>query len=253
MEIGRFFQAIETYGLFTVLIGFIFFMVWTILKSRVEIREKKEEKELKIKEDNAREERENERLKIEAERYDKLVNKIVEVVQKGPVHTVEEQEEERKMHEIIQKQLDHAVRDGADRAYYFTFHNGGKDALGRGLLKMSMFSESVARGEHILSSFQNIPRSMFPSVYKNLDEKGEYYIKNIKDLGERDQVISSYLESHGAKAALFRVIKQDDGLMLGYLGFEFNDLDFDFEKQKKEITKRAATIAGAIMFADENK
>lgn len=76
--------------------------------------------------------------------------------------------------------MDCLVKEGADRAFYFTFHNGGKDAIGRGLLKMSMFSESVARGTHIISGFQNVPRSMLPVVYKKLDEIGDYYIKMSK-------------------------------------------------------------------------
>ena len=174
MGVGGFAEAIQAYGILAVLIGFLLFAVWSVIKSSIETNEKKTEKQLKIQEDDAREKREIERSKLEAERYEKLVNIIVEVVQRGPVHTVEEQEKDREIHETVQHYLDCLVKEGADRAFYFTFHNGGKDAMGRGLLKMSMFSESVARGPHIISGFQNVPRSMLPVVYKQLDESGEY-------------------------------------------------------------------------------
>ena len=248
---GGFFEAIQTYGILTVIIGFALFAVWEAIKSRIEINEKKEEKALKIKEDDAREKREIERSKLEAERYEKLVNIIVEVVQRGPVHTVEEQEKDREIHETVQHYLDCLVKEGADRAFYFTFHNGGKDAMGRGLLKMSMFSESVARGTHIISGFQNVPRSMFPVVYKQLDESGDYYIKNVEDIQDVDQIVYNFMKGHGAKSAMFRVIKCDDGLMLGYVGVEFNTLDYDFEKQKKNLCKKADRIAGAMLYIKE--
>ena len=246
-----FFEAIQTYGVLTVIIGFVLFAVWEVIKSRIEINEKKEEKALKIKAEDAREKREIERSKLEAERYEKLVNIIVEVVQRGPVHTVEEQEKDREIHETVQHYLDCLVKEGADRAFYFTFHNGGKDAMGRGLLKMSMFSESVARGAHIISGFQNVPRSMLPVVYKKLDENGDYYIKNVEDIKDVDQIVYNFMKGHGAKSAMFRVIKRDDGLMLGYVGVEFNTADYDFEKQKKNLCEKADRIAGAMLYIKE--
>lgn len=251
MGVGGFLEAIQTYGILTVIVGIVLFAIWEIIKSRIEINEKKEEKALKIKEEDAREKREIERSKLEAERYEKLVNIIVEVVQRGPVHTVEEQEKDREIHETVQYYLDCLVKEGADRAFYFTFHNGGKDAMGRGLLKMSMFSESVARGTHIISGFQNVPRSMLPVVYKRLDESGDYYIKNVEDIQDVDQIVYNFMKGHGAKSAMFRVIKREDGLMLGYVGVEFNTLDYDFEKQKRNLCKRADRIAGAMLYIKE--
>lgn len=248
---GGFFEAIQTYGVLTVIIGFVLFAVWEAIKSRIEINEKKEEKALKIKEEDAREKRETERARLYTERYEKLVNTVADIIQRGPVHTVEEQEEDRAIHETVQKYLDCLVREGADRAFYFTFHNGGKDAVGRGLLKMSMFSESVARGQHIISNFQNVPRSMLPTAYRWLDEKGDYYVRNVEDINEKDQIVYNFMNGHGAKSAMFRAIKREDGLMLGYIGVEFNTLDYDFEKQKKNLCKKADRIAGALLLVRE--
>ena len=253
MGIGGFAEAIQTYGILSVFIAFLLFTIWAVIKSGIETNEKKTEKQLKIQEDDAREKREIERSKLEAERYERLVNIIVEVIQRGPVHTVEEQEKDREIHETVQHYLDCLVKEGADRAFYFTFHNGGRDAMGRGLLKMSMFSESVARGTHIISGFQNVPRSMLPVVYKKLDENGDYYIKNVEDIKDVDQIVYNFMKGHGAKSAMFRVIKREDGLMLGYVGVEFNTLDYDFEKQKTNLCKNADRIAGAMLYIKEHQ
>lgn len=240
-------SAINTYGFFTVLMGFMLWGIYAIVKSRVKAREKKEKQQLEIEKENARAERELVRDAAEDERYDRLVKTLVEIIQRGPVHTVKEQEEDRRVHEMIQHHLDCLVAEGASRAYYFTFHNGGRNVLGHGFLKMSVSAESVARGEHIITKYQNIPRSMFTFGYRKLDEDGDYYILNVEDVENTDQASYNFLTEHGAKAAFFRAAKTDDGLIIGFVGMEFDNLDFDFEKQKVNIAKKTSRIAGAIL------
>ena len=41
--------------------------------------------------------------------------------------------------------------------------------------------------------------------------------------------------------------------MLGYVGVEFNTLDYDFEKQKKNLCKKADRIAGAMLYIKEHQ
>lgn len=240
-------SAINTYGFFTVLMGFALWGIYVLIKSRVKSRENKEKHQLEIQEEDARVKREMERDAAENKRYEKLVKTLVEVVQRGPVHTVKEQEADRRVHEMIQHHLDCLVAEGASRAYYFTFHNGGRNVLGHGLLKMSVSAESVSRGDHIMTRYQNIPRSMFTFGYKRLDEDGDYYILNVDDVMNTDQASYNFLTEHGAKAALFRAAKADDGLIIGFVGVEFDNLDFDFEKQKANIAKKTSRIAGAIL------
>lgn len=240
-------SAINTYGFLTVLMGFALWGIYAIVKSKIKAREKKEKQQLEIEEENARAKRELARDAAEDERYDRLVKTLVEAIQRGPVHTVKEQETDRRVHEMIQHHLDCLVAEGASRAYYFTFHNGGRNVLGHGLLKMSVSAESVARGEHIITKYQNIPRSMFTFGYRRLDEDGDYYILNVEDIESTDQASYNFLTEHGAKAALFRAAKADDGLIVGFVGMEFDNLDFDFEKQKANIAKKTSRIAGAIL------
>ena len=61
------------------------------------------------------------------------------------------------------------------------------------------------------------------------------------------------MKGHCAKSAMFRVIKREDGLMLGYVGVEFNTLDYDFEKQKRNLCKKADRIAGAMLYIKEHQ
>ena len=115
-------SAINTYGVFTVLIGFVLWGVCGIVKSRIKAKEKREKQQLDIQDEDARARREIERDNLENERYERLLKTIIEVVQRGPVHTVQEQEADRRVHEMIQHHLDCLVAEGASRAYYFTFH-----------------------------------------------------------------------------------------------------------------------------------
>lgn len=64
MGIGGFAEAIQTYGILAVLIAFLLFTIWAVVKSGIETNEKKTEKQLKIQEDDAREKTGN--RKIEA-------------------------------------------------------------------------------------------------------------------------------------------------------------------------------------------
>lgn len=251
-------SAINTYGFFTVLVSFAMWGVYAFVRSRINAREKKEKQKLEIEaadalakrqkaEEDARAKRERQRDADENARYDKLVKTLVEVVQRGPVHTVKEQEDDRRLHEFIQHNLDSLVEEGASRAYYFTFHNGGRNVLGHGLLKMSIFAESVGHGEHIMGRYQSIPRSMFTFGYKKLDEVGDYYITNVEDVKDKDQASYNFLTERDTKAALFRAAKTDDGLIFGFVGVEYDQTDIDFEKQKANVARSTSRIAGAIL------
>lgn len=244
-----FVNAINTYGLFAVLVGVAVFLCYMFFKSRIEAREKREKQRLQIEAEDAAAKRERERDTAENERYNKLVDKVLEAINKGAIHTPKEQKEDRKLHELIQHNLDSLVTAGAIRAYYFVFHNGGRNVLGQSLLKMSITAESVARGDHIqiMARYQNIPRSMFTFGYKKLDEEGDYYILDVNNVESEDQASYNFLTEHGAKAALFRAAKSDDGLIIGFIGAEFDRTDIDFEEQKRNIARSASRIAGATI------
>lgn len=58
---------------------------------------------------------------------------IKDIVQNGPEHTVEDEERTRKLNDYIENQLQCLVDElGVNRAYMFSYHNGGRDIMGRG-------------------------------------------------------------------------------------------------------------------------
>lgn len=240
-------NAMGTYGVPLVLAAFMAFILYSIIKSRIESREKDEKEKRDIERENARATRENERDRIQNERFDGFLKTVVSILQNGVPHTADEQEKDRALHEHIQNNLDVLVEGGAVRAYYFSFHNGGRNVLGHSMLKMSVVAESISRGEHIMNKYQNIPRSMFTLGYKELDEKGEYYVYDIAQIEKKDQASYNFLNEHHSSAALFRSVKTDDGLIIGFVGAEFDNIDVDWERQKAAVARSASRIAGMLI------
>lgn len=259
---GEIFGAIARYGIGPVIVGVIVYLL-IVLHNRIAERKRKTqeekdkremvklEKEEELKRQELEKQREIERQKIEAEKEAKIMSMIKEIVIQtiNPPHTAEEQRESRKENQFIAHQLDCLVNEGADRAYMFSFHNGGKDLLGRGFLKMSMTQESI--GENIapiMAEYQAMPRMLFPKLYEELDEKDYYNVDDIKTIEKTDQHTYQFLIQHGVKTALFRPIKNEDGLMIGFVGVEYiNSPCEDKKKASKNIDKKANRIMGALL------
>jgi hypothetical protein len=72
---------------------------------------------------------------------------------------------------------------GVNRAYMFSYHNGGRDIMGRGFQKMSIMNEMVdSHTPSVMSKYQNVPRTMFPTLFKKLKAEDIYHITNIEDI-----------------------------------------------------------------------
>ena len=185
---GDIFSAISQYGPAVVIIGVIIYLGIIIVKAIIESKknaqkaaEKLNEERLKADEKLKAEEMEKQR---ETEREEHLVEVIKELIQ-GPKHTVEEQRENRRINQFVVRQLDCLIKEGADRAYVFSFHNGGTDVLGRGFLKMSMTEEDVGTNiVPIMAKYQNMPRMLFPHLYEQLDEHDFYNVDNVESIKE---------------------------------------------------------------------
>ena len=72
-------SAINTYGVFTVLIGFVLWGVCGIVKSRIKAKEKREKQQLDIQDEDARARREIERDNLENERYERLLKEGIDI------------------------------------------------------------------------------------------------------------------------------------------------------------------------------
>ena len=249
---GDIFGAISQYGPAVVIIGVIIYVIIMIVNARIESKKKAQEAAERLQREQleAEEKRRAEEMrdKRETEMEAHFVEVVKELIQ-GPKHTVEEQRENRRINQFVVRQLDCLVKEGADRAYVFSFHNGGTDVLGRGFLKMSMTEEDVGTNiVPIMAKYQNMPRMLFPHLYEQLDEHDCYNVDDVETIKEDDPFTYQFLIEHCAKSAMFRAIKREDGLMVGFVGMEYiYNTCQDAKAAGRNIDKKANRIMGALL------
>ena len=182
------------------------------------------------------------------------IGAIIKAVKTDVEHTPEDEDIKREINEYISDQLYCLINNGANRAYYFSYHNGGKDLLGRGYLKMSMVIERIdVSCKSIMKEFQNVPRSMFPILYETLSSNDIYIIEDINTIREQDPITHQFFISHDVKSSLFHAIKAPNGMLIGFIGMEFTDGGCsNIEAAKKNIQRKAQRITGALVSHSNN-
>lgn len=248
---GDLWSAIAQYGISPVVVGVILYLLIFWQNKRAESKRKQDENTAKLAENEQRIKAEQKRRQQELEFEAKIISMIKDIVE--PVHTAEEQNQSRHMNAFIVKQLECLVEKGADRSYMFQFHNGGKDMLGRGFLKMSMMQEAIGQDiKSIMVKYQNAPRMMFPKLYDALDTDNYYDIPNVENIKDKDPFTYQFMVEHGVKSALFRSIKREDGLMIGFIGMEYMTKECPNMKEAgKLIDKKVNRIIGAMLGHDD--
>ena len=243
-------ELMSRYGIWTVVVGVLLYLLF-VGHSKAEARKDAAAQQAqKEQEKQKEEEREIERRKQECEKDERMFRMIKELLR--PEHTVEEQNSDLQRSTFIIKQLNCLITEGADRAYMFTFHNGGTDVLGRGFLKMSMSQEAIADNiVPIMPKYINMPRTLFPTLYNQLNGKDSYNVYNVEEIKKDDPFTYQFLIEHGAHAALFRAIKKEDGLVIGFIGMEYISRNCeDIKKANKNIEKKVNRIMGALLGQD---
>ena len=250
---GDIFGAIAQYGIVPVVVGVVLYLLILWQQRRAESKKRKEEEEAQRAREEAEYQKEQERRAQDRKFEERLLDMVSERMRE-PAHTVQEQKENKDINEFIVKQLNCLVDEGASRAYMFSFHNGGKDVLGRGFLKMSMTQEDVGDDiVPIMAKYQNMPRMLFPNLYAELDEKDYYNVDNLEDIKKDDPFTYQFLIEHNVKSAMFRAIKREDGLMIGFIGMECIEETWKDKKlAARNIDKKANRIIGALLGAQIN-
>ena len=176
------------------------------------------------------------------------LREIVEEVKKPAIHTVIDEECNHAINEYIDQQLSCIIRETkADRALFFSYHNGGTDILGRGFQKMSITNEQDnSWTSPVMGDFQNIPRTMFSILFKNLAKRNFYCIMNLNDIKEEDGASYQLFKSHNAKQIMCQALKA--GLMVGFIVAEFITVDCDdLNKVKEILNRKSLRITGALL------
>lgn len=97
---------------------------------------------------------------------------------------------------------------------------------------MSIMNEMVdSATPSVMSKYQNVPRTMFPTLFKKLKTEEVYYITNLEDIRLQDPMSYQMFLDHGAKSVFIQAIKRNDGLMIGFIVMEYvNSVCADFLK-----------------------
>lgn len=240
MDFGTIIGYIADYGTLPVVLAFLIYLVIVLQKSNKNLNDRMAEQEKK------QDEREEKQREETAELYERLIKGV-----NSPLtHTQEEEEENRNVNNFIDGQLSCLLsEEKANRAYVFLYHNGGRDIMGRSFQKMSITNEMVdANTVPIMNSYQNVPRSMFPTLFKTLVSQDMFSVKDTEDIKESDPVLCQMLMSHNVHMAFFHGIKRGDGMVLGFVVIEYvSNTCSDIDKAEKNLEKKTLRISGALV------
>ena len=123
---------------------------------------------------------------------------------------------------------------GCDRIAIYVFHNGNKSMYGLPFFKMSCIHEWTSLGNNTLrgKSHMDMPLHLFNDFIENLHRYGVYKAENIDVAKEKDPSIEGFTSYSNTKAIYLVAIKNDDGIISGFVSIEFDNVD-TFEKDDK--------------------
>lgn len=230
-------QAIATYGVFPVILAVILFVIIRMFINQQNINKTQRD-------DNAAQE---ERLSA---MFDKMLENILKINKNtNPHHTPQEEEDNRRVNLLINMQLQKIqLSTNANRVSCFLYHNGGRDVSGRSFQKMSMTHESVDFNTvPVMSSYQNVPRMMFPILVHKLSEQGYYYIEDINAIQKVDAITYQSFFSRGAKSVFIQAIQTTEQVVLGFVAIEFTTNQCtDIDELKRCLINKTIKISGAL-------
>lgn len=233
------------YGIFPTCIAIFLLLVYMTV---TEIRNsylKRKEAQQKLDDEARRRDDEQKRDAKMLESYKEFALSLLD----RPEHSVEEEKRNNNLNDFIYKQLNGLVENGADRAYMVSYHNGGKDLLGRGFQKLSITAESVDHDiPSIMTRYQQLPRALFPVMYTSLEDDGVYDVEDTTGVSENDPMTYQFLIEHGVRSAFFRALKRSDGVIIGFVAVEFVlQKCVDTATTKKDLDRTTDRIVGALL------
>lgn len=245
MDLGTIVGYIVDYGTLPIVLALLIYLVISFHKQNKDMEAKMAEQDKK----------QDEREEKQREETTKLYERIIKGISAPQVHTPEEEEDNRNVNNFVDSQLSCLLaEEKANRAYVFMYHNGGRDMMGRSFQKMSIMNEMVdANTVPIMGSYQNVPRSMFPTLFKTLVAQDMFSVQRTEDIKETDPVLFQMLTSHNAHTAFFHGIKRADGVILGFVVIEYvSNTCEDMDKAEKNLEKKTLRISGAYAGKDDN-
>ena len=151
--------------------------------------------------------------------------------------------------ELIVKKLEHLLEKyKADRAWIAEFHNGERNYSGKSFQKFSVTYEQVVRGVSVEAlNTQSIPTSIFVRFFNELITKGVYYLKDVKNIPNKDFIglaLENFLEARSITSFLSVAIKDINNNFVGILCMDSVRTQLDLNDEMiRAITYTAANLA----------
>lgn len=237
-------QLIATYGILPVLSALVIWLIIHSVRSQKKFNEKQQQ--MNIEQQKANEAQEERLMSMMGQ----MMTSVLQIKTNTDTHhSLEEEEENRKVDTLINAQLQKLlVHVKANRVTCFQYHNGGKGLTGRSFQKMSMTHEIVdGLTAPVSLSYQNIPRTLYPILNKNVAEQGCYYVENIESIKETDPLTHAWFAARGCYSVFVGAIRATNDLTLGYVTIEFTHLyKGDLADLKKNLKQKTTKISGAL-------
>ena len=184
------------------------------------------------------------------ERYQKMIDKVLELIQKP--HLLSEKENDRmtKIDGEIDQFLAGALENtNSSRVSLIKYHNGGNDMLGNSILKMSMSNEKCAAGViHILHNCQNQLRTFSTYLMNELNEKKYCFIEDVENLKDVDNSLYQFMKQLGIKAKFMKAITDiKNGVVIGYISIDYaNNEHIDLDKVQHSLEDNRMKIEALL-------
>ena len=154
--------------------------------------------------------------------------------------------------ELIIKKLENLLEKyKADRAWIAEFHNGETNYSGKSFQKFSETYEEVVKGvsSEALNT-QSIPTSVFVRFFNELNTKGYYFLKDVRNVSNNDLIgfaLESFLEARNIKSFLAVSIKDINNNFVGVLCLDSTHGVLKLtDEDIRLITYTAANLAGYL-------
>lgn len=161
-----------------------------------------------------------------------------------------DKEKESSKDVVVQSFLNHKISDAmsltremvkADRIDCYLFANGTSSLSGTYRFFRFVRTFSAIRKGSKADALAEMPLSFLPRVFSRLAEEKEFAVWDIDSLPEESSVAQTWLETTGARAAIFSLIKETDS-PTGFIVALYEE-PYDSEETRKEVETRVNNLA----------
>lgn len=127
------------------------------------------------------------------------------------------------------------------RVAIYVFHNGNKSIHGLPFFKMSCVHEWTNKGSNTLrgKSHMDLPLHVFSDFIEDLWKNGVYKSEDVEKSAKNDMSLCEFTAYSKTKALYLDAIKDDKGLIAGFVVAEFEDVDtFETDKNRDHQVKK---------------